>query len=54
LKGLSRGEVIDRIQLLLDSSGAKIKPIKRHPVQSTTPSVRGVWSGMHVDEPFKI
>jgi len=54
LKGLNRREVIDKIQLLLDSSGAKIKPIKGHPVQSTTPSVRGVWSGMHVEEPFKI
>ena len=54
LKGLSRREVIDKIQLLLDSSGAKIKPIKGHPVHSTSPSVRGVWSGMHVEEPFKI
>lgn len=54
LKGLSHSEVTQRIQLLLDSSGAKIKALKGHPVQSTTPSVRGVWSGMHVEEPLKI
>jgi len=54
LKEMSQSEVLDRIQLVLDSSGAKIKPLKGHPVQSTTPSVRGIWSGMHVEEPFKI
>ncbi|KAF8320049.1 hypothetical protein DL93DRAFT_1929601 [Clavulina sp. PMI_390] len=54
LKGLDRSEVMQRIQLLLDSSGAKIKPVKGHPVQSSNASVRGVWSGMHVEETFKI
>jgi large subunit ribosomal protein L43 len=54
LKKLTKSEVMDKIQLLLDSSGAKIKSLKGQPVQSTTPSTRGIWSGMHVEEPFKI
>ncbi|KAF9519656.1 hypothetical protein BS47DRAFT_1370657 [Hydnum rufescens UP504] len=51
---LTKGEVMDKIQLLLDSLGAKIKSLKSQPVQSTTPSTRGIWSGMHVEEPFNI
>jgi len=54
LKKLTKSEVMDKIQLLLDSSGAKIKSLKGQPVKSTTPSTRGIWSGMHVEEPFKI
>jgi len=55
---LSKLEVtgIDRkVQLLLDSSGAKIKPLKgARTVESTSESARGIWSGMHVDAPFAI
>lgn len=54
LKGLDRREVLDRIQLLLDSSGEKIRSLRGKPVQSISESTRGVWSGMHVEEPFKI
>lgn len=54
VKKMSQREVMDRIQLVLDSSGAKIKPLKGKPVQSSNPSVRGIWSGMHVEETFKI
>jgi large subunit ribosomal protein L43 len=43
-----------KVQLLLDSSGAKIKSLKRRTVESTTEAARGIWSGMHVEEPFKI
>ena len=43
-----------KVQLLLDSSGAKIKPLKRRTVESTTESARGIWSGLHVGELFKI
>ena len=43
-----------KVQLLLDSSGDKIKPLKRRAVESSTESARGIWSGMHVEEPFKI
>ncbi|KAL4069337.1 thioredoxin-like protein [Scleroderma citrinum] len=47
---------IDRkVQLLLDSSGAKIKPLKgARTVESTSESARGIWSGLHVDTPFSI
>ncbi|KIY45228.1 mitochondrial ribosomal protein subunit L51 [Fistulina hepatica ATCC 64428] len=40
-----------KVQLLLDSSGAKIKPLKRKPVESTTESPRGIWSGVHAERP---
>ncbi|KAH7883927.1 thioredoxin-like protein [Phlebopus sp. FC_14] len=44
-----------KIQLLLDSSGAKIKPLKKgRIVESSTEATRGIWSGLHVDTPFKI
>lgn len=44
-----------KVQLLMDSSGAKIKPLKgARTVESTTESARGIWSGMHVDTPFII
>jgi large subunit ribosomal protein L43 len=42
-----------KVQLLLDSSGAQIKPLKRRVVESRTEAARGVWSGLH-DVPFKI
>jgi large subunit ribosomal protein L43 len=44
-----------KVQLLLDSSGAKIKPLKKgRIVESTAEAARGIWSGLHVDTPFKI
>jgi large subunit ribosomal protein L43 len=55
LKGFEVNGIQKKVELLLDSSGAKIKHIKgRHVVQSTTEAARGIWSGMHVDTPFKI
>ncbi len=54
LKGFDQRGVMDKIQLLLDSSGAKIRPLKGRAVQSTTESARGIWSGLHVEETFKI
>ncbi|EMD41596.1 hypothetical protein CERSUDRAFT_102015 [Gelatoporia subvermispora B] len=42
-----------KVQLLLDASGAKIKPLKRRTVESSTEAARGIWSGLHA-EPFKI
>ncbi|EIN13472.1 hypothetical protein PUNSTDRAFT_94542 [Punctularia strigosozonata HHB-11173 SS5] len=54
---LNKCEVHDvgkKVQLLLDSSGAKIKPLKRRIVESQTEAARGIWSGLHVDEPFRI
>ena len=54
LNGFEVTGIQQKVQLLLDSSGAKIKPLKRRTVESTTEAARGIWSGLHVEEPFKI
>ena len=54
LNGFEVNGIQKKVQLLLDSSGAKIKPLKRRTVESTSESARGVWSGLHVDQLFKI
>ncbi|CAL1696602.1 unnamed protein product [Somion occarium] len=54
LNGFEVTGIAKKVQLLLDSSGAKIKPLKRRTVESTTEAARGIWSGLHVEEPFKI
>lgn len=54
LNGFEVNGIEKKVQLLLDSSGAKIKPLKRRTVESTTESARGIWSGLHVGELFKI
>lgn len=54
LNGFEVTGIQQKVQLLLDSSGAKIKPLKRRTVESTTEAARGIWSGMHVKDPFKI
>ncbi|KAI0793339.1 thioredoxin-like protein [Abortiporus biennis] len=54
LQGFEVTGIAQKVQLLLDSSGAKIVPLKRRTVESTTEAARGIWSGLHVEEPFKI
>ncbi|KAF7798628.1 hypothetical protein EIP86_009850 [Pleurotus ostreatoroseus] len=54
LNGFEVTGIQQKVQLLLDSSGDKIKPLKRRTIESTTESARGIWSGLHVQEPFKI
>ena len=54
LNGFEVNGIQQKVQLLLDSSGAKIKPPKRRTIESTTEAARGIWSGLHVEEPFKI
>lgn len=54
LSGFEVTGIQQKVQLLLDASGEKIKPLKRRTVESTTESARGIWSGLHVEEPFKI
>ncbi|KAH8834863.1 thioredoxin-like protein [Flagelloscypha sp. PMI_526] len=44
-------QIQQKVQLLLDSSGAKLKSFKRRPVESTTEATRGIWSGLHADRP---
>ena len=53
LKDFEVNGIQKKVQLLLDSSGAKIKPLKRRTVESTTEAARGIWSGLH-DTPFQI
>lgn len=52
LKGLTMGEINSKVHLLLDSSGAKIKPLKRKTVESRTEATRGIWSGVHGERPW--
>ncbi|KAI0733966.1 thioredoxin-like protein [Fomitopsis betulina] len=53
LNGFEVTGIQQKVQILLDSSGAKIKPLKRRTVESTTEAARGIWSGLH-GQPFKI
>ncbi|CAE6415425.1 unnamed protein product [Rhizoctonia solani] len=54
LNKLEPSSIEQKVQLLLDSSGAKIRPFKRS-VESTTEGTRGMWSGFHQGgEQFKI
>jgi large subunit ribosomal protein L43 len=54
LKGFEVTGIQKKVELLLDASGAQIKPLKgRRVVESTTEAARGIWSGLH-DTPFKI
>jgi large subunit ribosomal protein L43 len=53
LNGFEVTGIEKKVEILLDSSGAKIKSLKRRTVESTTQSARGIWSGLH-DTPFQI
>ncbi|KAI0033732.1 thioredoxin-like protein [Vararia minispora EC-137] len=53
LKGYDLPVVQDKVQLLLDSSGAKMQSLKHRAIVSTTESSRGIWSGFH-GKPFRI
>jgi len=54
LSGYEQNVIEQKVQLLLDASGAKIKSLKRRTIESTTESPRGIWSGLHVHEPYRI
>lgn len=47
LRNLPPPSILSKVQLLLDSSGSKIVTLKRPKVESTTESVRGIWSAFH-------
>ncbi|KAL8281356.1 hypothetical protein RQP46_006390 [Phenoliferia psychrophenolica] len=47
VRNLAPPSIAAKAQLLLDSSGAKITSLKRPTVESTTESVRGIWSAFH-------
>ncbi|TDL28846.1 hypothetical protein BD410DRAFT_760526 [Rickenella mellea] len=54
LKEFDVNQIQNKVQLLLDASGHKIVPLKRKTVVSTAESARGIWSGFHVQEPYRI
>ncbi|TIC23424.1 hypothetical protein E3Q11_03899 [Wallemia mellicola] len=47
---LNAHSVKEKVQLLLDSSGKKIVPLKKNPVESANESVRGIWSPYHTKD----
>lgn len=47
LQNLDAGQVEQKVKLVVESSGEKIKSLKRRPVVSKGESARGVWSQLH-------
>ena len=55
LQRLEVNGIEKKVELILESSGSKIKALKKgRIVESTSESVRGIWSGLHVDTPFMV
>ena len=54
LVGLEETGITQKVKLLLEASGAKIKSLKHKDVVSVTESTRGIWSGLHADNIYKI
>lgn len=55
VRNMRPDDIKRKIAVLRDSSGARLKPYKNS-VESSNPSVRGIWSPFHVDKEhrFKI
>ncbi|CAO3668433.1 unnamed protein product [Umbelopsis vinacea] len=53
VRNMTPFEINQKVQLLKESSGAKLKNLAKRPVISTTESVRGIWSPFHTN-PHKI
>ncbi|KAG2187903.1 hypothetical protein INT44_000653 [Umbelopsis vinacea] len=53
VRNMAPFEIKQKVQLLKESSGAKLKNLTKRPVLSTTESVRGIWSPFHTN-PHKI
>lgn len=51
VRNLPAPSILAKVQLVLDSSGSKITTLKRPAVESTTESVRGIWSAFHEEGP---
>ncbi|EOQ99755.1 hypothetical protein J056_001587 [Wallemia ichthyophaga EXF-994] len=47
---LNHQSIKTKVQLLIDSSGKKIVPLKNAPIESTNQSVRGIWSPYHANQ----
>lgn len=50
VRNLPPSSILAKADLLLSSSGAKIATLKRPKVESTTESVRGMWSQFHAEQ----
>ncbi|CDS05565.1 hypothetical protein LRAMOSA08093 [Lichtheimia ramosa] len=48
-RNMTPSEISQKVQLLRDSSGAKMKNLTKKPVISTTESIRGIWSPFHTN-----
>ncbi|KAL0081476.1 thioredoxin-like protein [Phycomyces blakesleeanus] len=48
-RNLNTAEIANKVALLRDSSGEKLKLLAKKPVISTTESVRGIWSPFHTN-----
>ncbi|KAI8336221.1 thioredoxin-like protein [Chlamydoabsidia padenii] len=46
-RNMQPNEIANKVNLLRDSSGEKLKNLAKKPVLSTTESVRGIWSPFH-------
>lgn len=53
LANLDANQVQAKLDLIIHSSGARIKPLKRRTTISRNPSPRGMWSQLH-DTPVKL
>lgn len=48
VRELKPHQVAEKMDIVLDSSGRKMSPINRqYPVESSNPSVRGIYSPLH-------
>lgn len=50
LANLDAGQVESKLRQVVESSGARVKGLKRRVVQSKAESVRGMWSQIHADK----
>ena len=47
VRNMEPSEIKEKMAIVLDSSGRKMRQMDRYPVESVNPSVRGIWSPFH-------
>lgn len=47
VRNMKPSEIKEKMSIVLDSSGRKMRQMDRYPVESVNPSVRGIWSPFH-------
>jgi large subunit ribosomal protein L43 len=53
VRNLEPAKIEQKLKVLRDSSGAQLKPYRGNPVKSINESVRGIWSPLHVEKPYR-